>query len=110
MNRVQLVNDEMLKRLVEDGEIKDFIIIDVRESSEYEMEHIKEARLVPLAKLLSTNFSSDAEKPVIFHCRSGGRTKINENKLLKTGFKDIYSMEGGIEQWKRCGFPVEKKD
>lgn len=82
----------------------DILIIDVREPGEYNQEHIPGSINIPLTKISTTDFSQYKNKKVIFYCKLGNRTRISQNILIATGLKEIYCMEGGIEQWKQCGF------
>jgi rhodanese-related sulfurtransferase len=109
MSHIEYINEESLKKMIERDELKRFIIIDVREKDEYLKEHIKGARLVPLTEIHNIDLSDVKDKPVLFHCRSGGRTKMHIEKLIKTGCTKMYCIDGGIEQWKKCGLPVVKE-
>ncbi len=85
------------------------ILVDVREPAEYAREHITGARLVPLSGFDREDFSKDHDKAAIFHCRSGSRTAINAERLLRSGFREVYALHGGLEAWKRAGLPVHSK-
>lgn len=41
----------------------------------------------------------DKSKPVYVYCKSGGRSLIASEMLLKQGFK-VYNVEGGYNEWK----------
>ena len=45
---------------------------------------------------------------MIFHCRSGARTKGNAARLTGkvAGTCDAYIVEGGLDAWKKAGLPV----
>jgi rhodanese-related sulfurtransferase len=45
-------------------------------------------------------------KQVIFHCRSGARTKANARTLASAVSCDTYMMEGGLDAWKQAGLAV----
>lgn len=108
-NEIKQLNDHELKALINRNETeKTIVIIDIREPDEYQREHIPGSRNIPLAQLPQTDFSKEKDKLVIFHCRLGNRTRTSQSSLANTGFKKIYCMQGGIEQWKNCGLPVEK--
>lgn len=87
-------------------EADEAVLVDVREPSEYAREHIIGARLVPLSGFDKEDFTKDHDKVAVFHCRSGSRTATNAQRLLKTGFKEVYAVRGGLEAWKREGLPV----
>ena len=47
-------------------------------------------------------------KPVIFHCKSGARTKANAPRLAgKFGDAcEAFIVEGGLDAWRKAGLPV----
>lgn len=79
-------------------------LVDIRGADEYAREHIGEARHITPEQLQPGQF---ADK-VIFHCRLGHRTKTQEPTLAKAVAGEGYILEGGIEAWKKAGFPVER--
>jgi len=82
------------------------ILIDVRESDEYIKEHVPGAHLVPLSGFNPEDFPEEHDKIAIFHCLSGGRTEASAGRILGTGFREVYQLEGGIKGWRAAGFPV----
>lgn len=92
------------KRRLDEGSA---VLIDVREPAEFEREHIPGARLVPLSTFDAHDFDRDrdAGKAAIFHCQSGRRTAINSAQLIAAGFREAYSLRGGINAWREAGLP-----
>lgn len=92
------------KRRLDDGTA---ILIDIRDQNEYAREHILGARLVPLGAVDTHDFDREraSGKAVIFHCQSGRRTVTNAAKLVATGFKETYVLEGGLNAWRQAGLP-----
>lgn len=84
------------------------VLIDVREPDEYIKEHIPEAHLVPLSGFNPDDFPKDHEKIAVFHCRSGGRTEAAAPQILRTGFREVWQLEGGIQAWREAGLPVNE--
>ena len=79
-------------------------LIDIRTPDEHAREHIPGAVNVPLAEI---NRFHAGDCPVVFHCRSGARTKANVVRLGATSSAQCYVLEGGIEAWRRAGFEVK---
>lgn len=79
------------------------ILIDVREPDEYAREHIAGSRLVPLSGFDTADFRNQADKIAVFHCASGNRTAMNAERILSTGFKEVYHLKGGLAGWKAAG-------
>lgn len=92
-----------LRRRLDAG---DAVLIDIRESDEHRREHILGARLAPLSAIDAHDFDRDHAKIAVFHCKSGVRTQANAARLLAHGFREAFCLEGGIEAWKKAGFPV----
>ena len=79
----------------------DVDLIDVREKHEWDVVHIDQARLVPLATLPSAYASLDPERDVIVHCKSGGRSANAVRQLRAAGFRRVWNLTGGIQRWTR---------
>lgn len=77
-------------------------LIDVRGADEHGRERIAAARNVPLDALTSI----DGDGPVIFHCRSGQRTRLHAARLAAAGGPNSHVLYGGIDAWKAAGLPV----
>jgi rhodanese-related sulfurtransferase len=98
------ITPERAKRLIEDGAI----LIDIREADEHARERIPGAHHLALSRLDDADLAVHQGKPVIFHCRTGARTKSNAGRLagrLGSGC-DAYVVEGGLDAWRRAGLPV----
>ena len=50
----------------------------------------------------------DRNKPVIVHCRSGGRSTESLEIFRELGFKNVYHLDGGIMAWEKAGFALIK--
>lgn len=93
-----------LKNKLDQGTI---LLIDVREPSEYQAEHIEKAHLIPLANLSSITLPS-TEYPIACHCKTGKRSEEACTKLLAENPNlEVYLLEGGLKAWKAAGFPVQ---
>jgi len=92
------ITPQEAKRLVDQGAA----LIDIRGPGEHARERIPGARNRPLGQELQL----DASTPVVFHCRSGGRTNANAARLAGAVDCDAYILDGGLDAWKRAGFPV----
>ena len=90
------------KKLVDQGAV----LVDIREASEYAAENIPGARNAPLTRLGSGETITGSV--VIFHCKSGARTRMNARGLADCTVGEAYILDGGIEAWKAAGFPVKR--
>jgi rhodanese-related sulfurtransferase len=98
------ITPEQAKRLLDQGAI----LVDIREADEHAREKIPGARLMPLSKLDEADMALHEGRPVIFHCKSGARTKGSASRLAnKTGgAREAFIVEGGIDGWRKAGLPV----
>jgi rhodanese-related sulfurtransferase len=83
-------------------------MLDVREQSEWDEFHMPGATLVPLGTLSTQLASLPKDKPIVVVCRSGNRSQTGRDVLLKAGFANVTSMDGGMLGWQRAGLPIEK--
>ncbi len=76
-------------------------VIDVRETWEYENDHI-DAENIPMGniplKIQELGSNKDAE--LIICCRSGGRSGQICNFLAQQGFSNVKNLKGGMLAWK----------
>lgn len=88
---------EQLRTASDDGNQ----LIDVRERWEYDLVHLPDARLIPLAELPSRLRELDPSKPVILYCHHGIRSWHAACFLLESGFEQVFNLSGGIDAWSR---------
>jgi rhodanese-related sulfurtransferase len=85
-------------------------VIDVRMKAEFRTEHIENAINIPLSKLPCRKAEEISRETVIYlYCKSGVRSCWAASKFNDMGFKHIYSLEGGINAWKKKGLPVAER-
>ena len=93
------------------------ILIDVREMEEIADGKIIAANAIPRGLLewkigqlpLVQQAINNSSKlpPIVVYCRSGGRSSLAAQSLLKMGFNNVYSMRGGITAWQEANYPIE---
>ena len=86
------------KKIIDSGE--DCIILDVREQDEYNEGHISNAILIPYTEIenKAEKMLPDKDKLILVYCRSGRRSKIAAESLMKIGFTNVKEF-GGIIDW-----------
>jgi len=111
----QTTVDEMKKRLdrrakEEDGGKDKFVLVDVREDREYDADHIPGA--VHLGKGIIErdieNAYPDLNAELVLYCGGGFRSALAADNLQKMGYKNVISMDGGIREWRKKAYPLEK--
>jgi molybdopterin/thiamine biosynthesis adenylyltransferase/rhodanese-related sulfurtransferase len=87
------------------------VLLDVRETEEWDAGHIPGAKHVPRGYLESRvegAIGADREQQVIVYCASGQRSALAANTLKELlGYENVASMNGGITLWKDRGYDVE---
>lgn len=83
------------------NKFKDNIVqfIDVRTPGEYQVNHRKPFRNIPLSNLASKIDTLDKEKEVCVICQSGMRSSKAAKMLKKHGFEKISNVKGGMSAW-----------
>jgi rhodanese-related sulfurtransferase len=81
------------------------VLVDIRDVDEHARERVPGARNHPLSQLDSATFPDTAV--IMFHCRTGMRTKTNVARLAKAVKGKAFVVEGGIDAWRRAGLPVD---
>lgn len=90
------------KKLVDDGAV----LIDVREINEHTAESIPGAENRPLTRIAGSKVNP--APVIVFHCKSGARTRMNAAGLAACTDAEAYILDGGIEAWKAAGLPVKR--
>lgn len=108
MPEVQTISVHELKKLKDEN--PDVWVIDVREPHEWQSGHIPGVIHIPKDKLvqkIKINIPH-YDCPIYIHCGSGKRSLDAAIMLHELGYEEVYSVEGGISAWKKCGFPIER--
>src|SRR5256885_1557232 len=86
------------------------VVVDVRETHEYEAGHLPGAKHVPRGHLESRIEGAvpDHDAHVILYCQTGQRSALAAHTLKGLlGYEHVESMTGGITLWKDRGYDVE---
>ena len=77
-----------------------YIIIDARTQSEYDQGHIPGAILIPEYEIADRAEKElpDKDQLILVYCRSGRRSKIAAEELVKLGYTNVKEF-GGIIDW-----------
>ena len=78
---------------------KKVLLIDVRSVQEFKEGHLRGAINIPLYELEKhLEDLKDKEQVIIVYCARGYRSKQAKEKLEKLGYKNVYSLKGGLEE------------
>lgn len=100
MNGIQNISPKDLQARLESGE--DIVVIDVREDWEIEISSMEMAQQIVLFTIPDRAENEiPKDKPVVFVCRSGGRSLQAAYYLADKGWDAslLYNLDGGILRW-----------
>ncbi|GHB34286.1 hypothetical protein GCM10008106_14450 [Mongoliitalea lutea] len=91
---------------------KKAVILDIRTPNEVAEGHIQDAEFIDF---LGDDFekgleSLDKKKTYYVYCRSAKRTIPATEKMKEMGFKKVYMLEGGLNNWVSSGKEIVKKE
>lgn len=91
---------------------KKAVILDIRTPNEVAEGHIQDAEFIDF---LGDDFekgleSLDKKKTYYVYCRSAKRTIPATEKMKEMGFKKVYMLEGGLNNWVSAGKEIVKKE
>ncbi len=103
----EITLEEVAQRLKPE---KDFLLIDVREESEWNVGHLPFA--MHLSKgLIERDIETkipDPSTPIILYCGGGYRSILAAQNIQKMGYTRVLSMSGGFRGWTEKNFSVVK--
>jgi rhodanese-related sulfurtransferase len=106
--RVRETTVDKIKARMDRGE--KFLLIDVREESEFANDHLPGA--VHLGKgIIERDIEARVPEPdteMVLYCGGGFRSALAADNLQKMGYTNVMSMDGGIRDWREKGFPLVK--
>jgi rhodanese-related sulfurtransferase len=107
--KVKETTVDAVKRRMDRGD-KGFVLVDVREESEWNAGHIPGA--THLGKgVIERDIEQkvpDTGKELILYCGGGFRSALAAENLERMGYTNVISMDGGWRGWKEAGYPIEK--
>jgi len=80
------------------------LVLDVRNDQEWLTGHIDQARHLPLPQLINQGLNCELDQHISVICLSGYRSNIAASMLKQRGFKNVYSVIGGMSTWKTAGY------
>jgi rhodanese-related sulfurtransferase len=95
-----------VKRKLDRGE--KFHLVDVREESEFAKDHLPGA--IHLGKgVIERDIEGrvpDTASEVVLYCGGGFRSALAAENLERMGYTNVWSMDGGIRDWRDKKYPL----
>ncbi|CAN2221790.1 PspE Rhodanese-related sulfurtransferase [Candidatus Nanopelagicaceae bacterium] len=84
------------------------VVLDVRTGGEFMTGHIANAVNIDVEGMTFDGDikSLDKEATYAVYCHSGRRSVIAVNKLKDAGFKNLFNLTNGIQDWQGAGLPL----
>ena len=105
--RVREVSIDDVKGRLDRGD--KFILVDVREESEYAKDHLPGA--IHLGKgVIERDIEErvpELNTPVVLYCGGGYRSALAADNLQKMGYENARSLTGGFKAWKEAGLATD---
>lgn len=86
-----------LKDKIQQGET--LFLLDVREPHEFQYAHIANSVLIPLNQIPKRLDELDPQQEIVVICHHGMRSQQAANYLVRSGYKNIANLTGGIDSW-----------
>ena len=93
-----LISAEKLSELLRAGDRLE--VIDVRDPDEFANFRIEGSTNIPLTDLSDRLMEYESSGNIIFVCRSGKRSLQATSFASSLGYINVFSLEGGIIEWK----------
>jgi sulfur-carrier protein adenylyltransferase/sulfurtransferase len=107
-SEISEVNLDEVQSKLDDASVS---IIDVREADEWDGGIVPGAITLPrgFLELQIEGKISDKEKEIIVYCAGGVRSALAAKSLQDLGYKNVHSLIGGFNAWKRAEKPFDMK-
>ena len=93
-----LINSLSVDELNENYEA--YFLIDIRTDEERTIATLPMSTHIPTEQLSENISNLPRDKPIVVYCHYGQRSQTVANDLIqKYGFKEVYNLEGGIDEW-----------
>jgi len=86
---------------------KDLLVIDVRNPEELKEGFIAGSQLVPFWEIAKGQKTLPADRPLLLVCAVGGRSFAVGQYLAQKNYPEVYNLQGGIDNWKKVGLPLQ---
>ena len=86
---------------------KDAFVLDVRDKASFDKGHLAHAHHMDVLDIENRVDELPQDKKILVYCEIGVLSMAAGKKLLEAGFREVYNITGGIEEWKSAGYPLE---
>ena len=76
-------------------------LADIRDEQSYQLGHIKGASHLDNHNLQQFIEGADPDAPLIIYCYHGNSSQSAAQFFVEKDFTEVYSMDGGFEEWRQ---------
>lgn len=105
LDRVEEASPSDVMAQYEKGEA---LVLDVRGQGEWDAGHVPGATHIPLGYLPERLGELPRDRPLVVHCKAGGRSAIATSILKRAGFSQVVNLAGGFDRWSAESRPTEQ--
>lgn len=89
---------------------RDAVVLDVRDTGDYNAGHIANARHIPEGQLAERirELEKFKSRPIVVSDKTGMRASAVTGLLRKSGFNEAVALRGGVTAWQQASLPLEK--
>ena len=90
---------QQLKEKRQVNQVEDYLLLDVREVSEFEIARIEGGVHIPMHQIPERISELDKDQTIIVMCHHGIRSQQVAEYLVHYGFLSVFNLSGGIDAW-----------
>ncbi|MCA9935520.1 MAG: MBL fold metallo-hydrolase [Ardenticatenaceae bacterium] len=106
---IQDIDAHELNNLITNGNGDRPVVVDVRESWEFQSGHIPDALSIPLGQISARLGEIEKNgRPIAVVCATGNRSQSAAALLGRNGYETVYNLVGGTSGWMMAGLPISR--
>jgi len=100
------VTVEEVKKDMDAG--KNFVLLDVRTSEEFNAGHLPKAVNIPRGTLefMIGRHYPEKDVMIVVYCRTDGRAALCAKTLADMGYTNVKNLKGAFKAWGEAGYPI----
>ena len=103
---VSFIDQQTLVERIQSSNVP--VIIDIRSEKEYAKGHVPGAKNIPYSHLVKflTEVPADKSDDIVLYCETGVFADKAISLLHKSGWQNLYHLEGNMQEWRKAGLPT----
>ena len=103
---VSFIDQQTLVERIQSSNVP--VIIDIRSEKEYAKGHVLGAKNIPYSHLVKflREVPADKSDDIVLYCETGVFADKAISLLHKSGWQNLYHLEGNMQEWRKAGLPT----